>query len=560
MAETDESLEEVEEQQEDEEEEEAHASPGAAAEQPPPASPPPPPPPSAEQLAEAHKSAGNELYKASRYTEAAEAYGSAIAACPAVAAYHANRAAAFLMLRRFPEALADAKAAAALEPGNAKAHARCDATRPSLRPILLTPRSAGKALLSLGRTAEARASFAAAVSADPAQASAVRDDLASCAVVAACADGAEEALSGGEGGRALASAQRGLERAPASGRLHALRVRALLALGRAPEAVAAARELDCEGEGGSRAMALRGEALYRAGNMAMAQRVFEEALRRDPDASDCARGLKRVRALSAAKEAGNAAFNEGRFADAHERYGAALAVDPELRSGFTATLRVNRATAACKLGRHAEAVDDCSAALELEPENVKALLRRAAASAALGEHEAAVRDHEEAARVAPETPGVRQGLADAKRALKASKRLDYYKLLELEDRGASEAEIKKAYRRCALKFHPDKAGAGGEADRAEAERMFKLVGEANSVLSDPAKRRKYDAGLSLEEIEQGCEAGHGHGHGHGNFGGAGFGGFGGFGGMGGGMDEELLHAFFAAQQAQGGRGGGRRRG
>jgi hypothetical protein len=66
-------------------------------------------------------------------------------------------------------------------------------------------------------------------------------------------------------------------------------------------------------------------------------------------------------------------------------------------------------------------VDDCSAALELEPENVKALLRRAAASAALGEHEAAVRDHEEAARVAPETPGVRQGLADAKRALKASK-------------------------------------------------------------------------------------------------------------------------------------------
>ena len=75
-------------------------------------------------MGEAHKSAGNELYKASRYTEAADAYGSAIAACPSVSSYWCNRAAAYLMLRRFPEALADAKAAAGLEPGNAKAHAR----------------------------------------------------------------------------------------------------------------------------------------------------------------------------------------------------------------------------------------------------------------------------------------------------------------------------------------------------------------------------------------------------------------------------------------------------
>ena len=50
----------------------------------------------------------------------------------------------------------------------------------------------------------------------------------------------------------------------------------------------------------------------------------DQALRRDPDAVACARGLKRLRALAAAKEAGNAAFRERRWGDAHAAYSAAL--------------------------------------------------------------------------------------------------------------------------------------------------------------------------------------------------------------------------------------------
>ncbi len=63
---------------------------------------------------------------------------------------------------------------------------------------------------------------------------------------------------------------------------------------------------------------------------------------------------------------------------------------------------------------------------------------------------------------------------------------DYYKILGV-DRNADEKEIKKAYRRLARQFHPDmKPG-----DKA-AEARFKEINEANEVLSDPEKRRKYD--------------------------------------------------------------------
>jgi len=64
--------------------------------------------------------------------------------------------------------------------------------------------------------------------------------------------------------------------------------------------------------------------------------------------------------------------------------------------------------------------------------------------------------------------------------------LDYYKILGI-DKTAALKDIKNAYRKLARKYHPDL-----NPNDANAKKNFQQINEANEVLSDPEKRKKYD--------------------------------------------------------------------
>ena len=87
-----------------------------------------------------------------------------------------------------------------------------------------------------------------------------------------------------------------------------------------------------------------------------------------------------------------------------------------------------------------------------------------------------------------------------------STKRDYYEVLGV-DKNADAQALKKAYRKLAMKYHPDR-----NPDNKEAEEKFKEINEAYEVLSDDDKRRTYD------------QFGHEGVNGQGGFGGQGFGG------------------------------------
>src|SRR5215469_2622369 len=102
--------------------------------------------------------------------------------------------------------------------------------------------------------------------------------------------------------------------------------------------------------------------------------------------------------------------------------------------------------------------------------------------------------------------------------------IDYYKILDVS-KTASQDEIRAAYRKLARKHHPDL-----NPDDKEAHKKFQQINEANEVLSDPEKRKKYDQygkdWQHADAFEKARQEAGSHG-GQGGFGGNPFGGGGG---------------------------------
>ncbi|CAN6355391.1 unnamed protein product [Urochloa humidicola] len=229
-----------------------------------------------------------------------------------------------------------------------------------------------------------------------------------------------------------------------------------------------------------------------------------------------------VRQLLSLKAAGNELFQAGRFSDAAEQYSAALACNSESRP-FSAVCFCNRAAAYQALGQVTDAIADCSLAMVLDTNYPKAISRRATLYEMIRDYGQAANDVrklivllEKKFNVSGVSPKVFNKHSDLKQArarlssiedeVKKDIPLNLYLILGVEP-SCPAADIKKAYRKAALRHHPDKAAQllvrnentddGFWRDvvkevYADADHLFKTIGEAYNVLSDPDKRQEYD--------------------------------------------------------------------
>ncbi|KAL1199127.1 TPR repeat-containing thioredoxin TTL4 [Cardamine amara subsp. amara] len=231
-----------------------------------------------------------------------------------------------------------------------------------------------------------------------------------------------------------------------------------------------------------------------------------------------------IRELLRLKSAGNEAFQSGRHTEAVEHYTAALSCNVESRP-FTAVCFCNRAAAYKALGQFSDAIADCSLAIALEKNYSKAISRRSTLFEMIRDYGQAASDMERYVNILTKqmeekasgnhdrytslANDIRQGrirLSELEEKSRKETSLDMYLVLGVVP-SCSASDIRKAYRKAALKHHPDKAGQSltrnetkderlwkeiGEEVRSDTDKLFKMIGEAYAVLSDPAKRSQYD--------------------------------------------------------------------
>lgn len=283
----------------------------------------------------------------------------------------------------------------------------------------------------------------------------------------------------------------------------------------------------------------RGRIVCYSGNENLGKQMLQDVLRVDPDMTDAMRTIKTLKAAAVKKEEAGQIFKANQFEQAIVAYDECLAMDP-LNLTMNSTFCLNKAICLVKLSKNEDALKALNLCLKMQPDYAKALVKRGEVHQNLEEWEEAVQDYGAAAASDPAGFGVQQKLKYAQQQAKAAKKKDYYKILGVA-KDAEEKAIKTAYRKLALKWHPDKNSESDES-KARAEKMFKEINEAWAVLSDPQKRKQHDMGMSMEDMQ--------NGGGMGGFpgGGMNFNMGGGGGGMPGGMafdPNEIFKMFFS---------------
>ncbi|XP_039161608.1 dnaJ protein P58IPK homolog isoform X2 [Eucalyptus grandis] len=288
---------------------------------------------------------------------------------------------------------------------------------------------------------------------------------------------------------------------PACSTAKILKVKSLLATKDYSSAIAESGFILKEDENNLEALLLRGRAYYYLADHDVAMRHYQKGLRLDPEHADLKKAYFGLKNLLKKTKSAEDNLNKGKLRLAVEDYKGAIALDPD-HHAHNVHLHLGLCKVLVKLGRGKEALTSCTDALDIDGDLTEALVQRGEAKLLTEDWEGAVDDLKSAAQKSPQDMAIREALMRAEKALKMSKRKDWYKILGIS-KTASIAEIKRAYKKLALQWHPDK----NVENREEAENKFREIAAAYEVLSDEEKRTRYDRGEDIDEMGTGGSGG-----------------------------------------------------
>lgn len=246
------------------------------------------------------------------------------------------------------------------------------------------------------------------------------------------------------------------------------------------------------------ALVARGKAYAQLGNLDMSVNHFKEALKQDPEHKSAKKEFKKLRKVQSGVKDAEQFVKAHRPQQAIEEFTKVLALSPP--TNLLKDVHLKMCQAYMKLRKYAEADAACSKCIEIETNHLDCLLARGDARTENEDYDKAIRDYQ---TVFDDRNGrtreTQEKLNKAKRLLKMSNQKDYYKILGVEKR-ATDKQIKSAYRKLALEWHPDKHT--GDAKEA-AEAKFHDIAAAYEILSDKEKRAMVDRGEDPNEKQQG---------------------------------------------------------
>jgi len=465
---------------------------------------------------EEHRYNGNKFYKQGNYKAALECYTAAIDTEPNVGSFYNNRSAVNLMLCHYIDAYNDSKKSCELDPSNLKALLRL-----------------GKCQTLLGLWTESESMFEKILTQDPTNVEA-KTNLEKISTCKSSYEQYRAQKDKQDYRHALFCIDRCLETSAGSDDLKLAKIELLICLKRYPEAKCSLESLidkTADSHVNTEALYYRGLCLYYMEHLDKAQSHFQHVLKQSPDHVGAQQAYRRCKKLSQLKEEGNTLVRCCQYEKARIAYTSALEIDQN-HDEVNAKLYFNRSLTLTKLERWEDALNDCNKALELDQHYIKAMARRVSCLIGLSRFEEAEKEAERLNKKYPSDENAKL-YKQSKVALKRSKQLNPYTILGVPQ-NASDAEIKKGYRKRALLHHPDRHSHADEATRHAEEQKFKEVNTAYSVLSDPRKKQMYDSGVDIDEVLGNCG-----------------GGGGGSSGFHGGDPMEVFQAFFS-----GGNGGG----